>query len=136
MKLIIIDDNKPFRESLKFHVEYILGHEVIAEAVDGIEFLKLENSFEADAILMDIEMPNINGIQAAQIALNHNPSLNIIAITSYFDKIYLMDLLKSGFKSCVFKSSVFEELGFALQELSSQRKYFPENIKVINKSRP
>ena len=135
MKLIIIDDNKPFRDSLRFYLERTLEHEVIAEAIDGIEFLRIENSNEADAILMDVEMPNINGIQAVQIALSHNPKLNVIAVTSFYDKMYLLDLLNVGFKACVFKNRVFEELEKALYEISNQRKYFPENIKIIDKKK-
>lgn len=131
MKIIIVDDNKTFRESLKYYVEDELLHEVIAMAVDGLEFLKIENIHEADIVLMDIEMPNLNGIETTKRALNDYPALKIVAITNYTDRAYLIDLLSAGFKGCVFKNCVYDDLKNALSNLFFNKLYFPNNILTI-----
>ena len=134
MKVIIVDDNKIFRESLKYFLENMFSYEVIEMANDGTEFLSIENTHEADAILMDIEMPNINGIEAAKMALYDQPWLKFIAITNYSDRAYLMDLLSAGFKGCVFKNNIYEELNEALSKLSNNQSHFPKDIMIINKN--
>jgi len=132
MKIIIVDDNKTFRESLKYYLENILLHEVIGMVGDGVEFLENENTHNADIILMDIEMPKLNGTETAKRALYDNPSLKIIAITSYSDQAYLVDLVSAGFKGCVFKNNVYKDLDKAFVKMASGKLYFPKNIMLIN----
>ena len=93
MKFIIVDDNKTFGDGIKYYLENILNHQVIGVAHDGEEFLKLKNSHEADIILMDIEMPKLNGIETVKKALWDSPFLKFIAVTSYKEKAYLLELL-------------------------------------------
>jgi len=132
MKIIIVDDNKTFRESLKYYLENILLHEVIEMLGDGIELIKNENSHKVDIILMDIEMPLLNGIETAKRALYENPALKIIAITNYSDQAYLLDLISAGFKACVFKNNIYNDLEIAFSKLTLNKMYFPKNIMLID----
>lgn len=133
MNFIIVDDNNTFRESLKFHIETSLKHKVIGTFSDGLEFLENSNNHIADLILMDIEMANINGIEAVKKALWENPFLKFIAITSYTERAYLLDLLDAGFKGCVFKTKIFDELEKAISEVMDGNYYFPDDIKIFEK---
>ncbi len=130
MNFIIVDDNKTFRESLKFHLESTLNYTVLNEYEDGVSFLDSENIHLADIILMDIEMPKMNGIEVVKKALWENSFLKFIAVTSYTDKAYLLDLLGAGFKACVFKSSIFEELEKAIIAVQHKHFYFPGDINL------
>lgn len=132
MKFIVVDDNKIFREGLKYYLESILLHKVIGVVNDGLEFLQLKNIHEADIILMDIEMPNMNGIEAVKKALWENSNLKFIAITDYTDKAYLLDLIGAGFKSCVFKSNIYEELKEAITLVMNKELFFPKDINLEN----
>ena len=130
LKFIIVDDNPTFRESLRFYLENILEHEVLAEFENGQEFLSAESYFEADIILMDIEMPELNGLDSIKLAQQDYQFVKAIAITSYEEKAYLDELLKMGFKGCVLKSEVFKHLEEAIAQVMDGRYYFPKNIKT------
>ena len=130
MKFIVVDDNKTFRDGIKYYLENILSHEVIGVASDGKEFLKMKNNHEADIILMDIEMPNLNGIETVKKALWDNSYLKFIAVTSYTETAYLLDLLSAGFKACIFKQNVYDELENAINAVVSNQIYFPRNINL------
>ena len=131
-KIIIVDDNEIFRRSLEFHLEITLDYEVIGIAADGEEFLALNNIHNADIILMDIEMPVLNGFAAAKKAIWTHINLNIIAITDYQDKAYLKDLIETGFKGCVFKKNLFNDIELAIKNVLNNKLHFPEDIELNN----
>lgn len=130
MKIIIVDDSKAFREGLKYFLQKDQQYEVTWEANNGIEFLKLKNMHQADIILMDIQMPELNGIKATKKALWDTNYLKIIAITMFEDKAYLSELIGAGFKGCVIKSRIFEDLHAALDTVSQGKLFFPVNLKI------
>ncbi len=130
MKIIIVDDNKTFREGIKYYLEIILSHQVIGLASNGAEFLKMSNYGVADIILMDIEMPILNGIETVKKALWENQRLKFIAITGYTENAYLVDLITAGFKACVFKNNIYDNLEKAITEVLNKKSYFPEGIKI------
>lgn len=132
MKFIIVDDNNTFREGIKYYLENMLLHEVIGTASDGLEFLLIKNIHEADIILMDIEMPNMNGIETVKKALWGNSNLKFIAITDYTDKAYLLELIGAGFRSCVFKSNIYEGLKEAISSVMNNKLFFPDDINLNN----
>lgn len=130
MKLIIVDDNIQFRESMEIYLNMRLGHKVISSYDSPLSFLDSNELYKADIILMDIEMPGMNGIEATKRALWKDKDIKIIAVTNYQDKAYLKTLISAGFKGCVFKNSVFEELNIALNKVYKQKFYFPKDIQL------
>lgn len=130
MKLIIVDDNKTFLESLQFYVENILNHQVIATASNGKEFLELNKHHAADIILMDIEMPHIDGFKTIKITQQDLFAIKVIAITSYTDRAYLNDLIEAGFKACIPKSEVYKYLEKAIEAVTSDRYFYPTKMKI------
>jgi len=132
MKIIIVDDNIQFRESMEMYLNMRLNHNVIASYDNPISFLESIEMYQADIILMDIEMPEMNGIEATKQALWKDKDIKIIAVTNYQDMAYLRTLISAGFKGCVFKNSVFEELENALEKVSKQNFYFPKDIQLDN----
>ncbi|NJO69344.1 MAG: response regulator transcription factor [Bacteroidetes bacterium] len=123
--IILVDDSDTFREGLKFYLENILSCHVCAEASNGKEFMQLKNKCLADIILMDLEMPEMSGIETARLFLSEY-SKNIIAITSYEDNIYLIGLKEAGFKGYINKKNIYDELQNAMKQVMGGKIYFPE----------
>ena len=105
-----------------------MEHEVIASYTTAKSLLQEKVYPKADIILMDIEMPEVNGIDATRNLIWKINDLKIVAITNYQDKAYLTELIGAGFKGCIFKDQVFDQLQLAINEVESGRIYFPKNI--------
>lgn len=132
MEFIIVDDNAAFKESVSFFLERIHKHNVIGMVEDGESFLKLSNINQADIILMDIEMPKLNGIETVKRASTKNPALKFIAITAYNDKAYLYDLIAAGFKGYILKDNFYDEFEEAITRVSQNKLHFPGDIDLLN----
>ncbi len=130
LKIIVVDDNKTFRKGIKFYIENMLKHEVINEFDNGESFVNSDSFIIADIILMDIEMPKLDGIEAVKKALWRFSELKIIAITNYKDKAYLTELIGAGFKGCVFKDNIYEELKKAIDSVMNGHIFYPEDIQL------
>jgi len=128
LKVILVDDNESFRKALKNVLEKRYHIQIIGEASCGREFKKLTNLHLAHIILMDVMMPDIDGITLTKSALWGDSHLKFIAITMHFDKVYLTSLIEAGFKGCVFKSNIFREIPNAIQTVMSGKLYFPASI--------
>ncbi len=85
LRAIIVDDEAPAREELKFLIKESFSKEIeiIGEADNGIDAIEKIKSFKPEIIFLDIKMPGLNGIEVAQISLDHNPELNIVFITAF-----------------------------------------------------
>jgi DNA-binding NarL/FixJ family response regulator len=130
MRIIVVDDNDNFRSDLKFFIEHKLHHKIIAEAASGEEFLKIAPGNNVDIILTDISMKEIDGFNTVKQATNKFPYLKFIAITMYIEKVYLMKLIESGFKGCVFKNELYDKLELAIQTVSSGHMFFPDDLDI------
>ncbi|HBH49697.1 MAG TPA: hypothetical protein DDX98_13720 [Bacteroidales bacterium] len=132
MRVTIVDDNRQFRESLEIYLSMRLGYQVIGNYENAKTFLKSTEVYKSDIVLMDIEMPDINGIEATKQAIWMNKDLHVIAVTNYQDRAYLTTLITAGFKGCVFKNNVFEELNSAINKVNNGEQFFPKNIRLLD----
>lgn len=128
LKIALVDDNEPFRKALKNLLVKEFNADIIGEASSAEEFEKLAGFRNADIILMDVMMPEVDGITLAKKVLWKYPYLKIIAITMHTDKVYLTSLIEAGFKGCIFKTSIFDDLGHAIETVLHGQLYFPKNI--------
>lgn len=136
LKLILVDDNVPFRKALKSLLEFEYDADIIGEASSGDEFLKLKNFYCADIILMDVMMPGKDGIATAkELHINH-PKLKIIAITGHTDLVYVYKLVCAGFKGCIFKNNLYSEIEVALHNVSAGELYFPKEMSLMSFDNP
>ena len=85
-KIVVVDDHTLFRNGLRTLLDATEGFTVIGEASNGEEFLAMLPTIEPDVVLLDIEMPRMNGIVAAEEALKRYPGLKIITLSMYGDE--------------------------------------------------
>ena len=127
MKIIIVDDSEMYRRVMKEFLHNELNCEVIGEASNGEAFLQLSNIAVADIILMDLQMPKLNGFQTAQTISSQIPAVKMIAVTMYTDKVYEQQLKEHGFKGCVYKTTFFDDIIPAMHKVLMGEYYFSEN---------
>jgi len=136
--IIVVDDHSIFREGIKSLIKLKDTAEVVAEASNGQEFLDLLPNFQPDLVIMDIDMPVMNGIEASKIALEKYPDLNILALTMFGDETYYQQMIQTGVKGFVLKTSKFTELEKAIYEIANGGNYFSNDLlrKIIFKYQP
>ena len=122
--IILVDDHLTFRQGLKSFITVENFATVIGEASNGIEFIKLLSTLKPDLVLMDIDMPYMNGIEATQIALSVIPDLKIIAFTMFGDEEYYYKMIKLDVKGFILKSSGINELEKAIRTVMKGESYF------------
>jgi DNA-binding NarL/FixJ family response regulator len=129
LKFILIDDNNAYRGVLRTLLIDLYNAQILAEAANAEDALKITKFNEADIILMDVMLPGMNGIELTKRLLwIHNSRLKVLAITMHTDKIYLTSLIEAGFKGCIFKTNLVNQLSDALIAVTGGRLYFPQSI--------
>jgi len=132
--LIIVDDHLIFRQGLKSLVTVENIATVIGEASNGIEFIELLATLKPDLVLMDIDMPYMNGMEATQKAMEIMPELKVIAFTMFSDEEYYYKMIDLGVKGFILKSSGIIELEKAIRDVMMGESYFSNELlrKIIN----
>ena len=125
--IIIVDDHQIFRQGLKAIINYENIGSVIGEASSGEEFINLLCKLRPDLVLMDIEMPKMNGFEALCQSLEMLPDLKIIAFSVYSNAQYYDEMRKLGAKGFVQKSSGINELEYAIKIVMKGESYFINN---------
>ncbi|RLD68735.1 MAG: DNA-binding response regulator [Bacteroidetes bacterium] len=136
INIILVDDHDLLREGIKFILSQMEAVNVIGEASNGKEFLQLlESSKLPDIVLMDITMPEMDGIEACQHAMRKYPKLKIIALSMHDQQEYYFKMIQAGAKGFVLKQAGKKELEEAIREIHSGGSHFPEDIlrKIIFK---
>jgi DNA-binding NarL/FixJ family response regulator len=133
--IILVDDHRLFRSGLKYILEESDQYQVIAEASNGAKFIELLNFYHPDLVILDINMPVMNGIEAAKIALMRNPSISILVLSLYGETEYYTTLLDIGVKGFVLKDADNEELLTAVQKIIVGGTYFSQELllKIIRR---
>ncbi len=129
LSVILVDDHTLFREGLKLLLKSIEGIGEVNEAANGREFLCLiEKGLLPDIVFMDIDMPEMNGIEATRKALKLNPGLKIIALSMYSDEDYYTKMIEVGVKGFILKNSGITDIALAIQTITEGKNYFSQEI--------
>ncbi len=133
VKIIITDDHRMFRESLTKILVYENVAEVLAEASNGIELLSLLDKFHPDVILMDISMPEMDGVEATRKAIEKQPDVIVLTLSSFGDEKYCFSMIEAGAKGFVLKTAGISELQNAIAEVVKGGSWFSTELvqKVI-----
>lgn len=128
MKILLVDDHTLFRNGLKMLLDTLPGYEVIGEASNGKEFLELIAKFDYDIVFLDIEMPEINGIEAAKRAIELKPDLKIITLSMYGDEEYYDQMVDAGAKGFLLKNTNLQEVKTAIDTVMDGGNYFSQEL--------
>jgi DNA-binding NarL/FixJ family response regulator len=128
MHIAIVDDHELFRDGLKLVLSHINPNVRITESSNGQDFLKTLKESVPDIVLMDINMPVLNGRETTIRALQEHPSLKIIAVTMYGEEIYYLQLIEAGVKGIILKKSGKYELEQAIEEVLGGGNFFSQEI--------
>ena len=128
IKVIIADDHRMFRESIRKVITIDNIGEVIAEASNGIELLDILNTQQPDIILMDVSMPEMDGIEATKKVVNLYPKIKVLVLSSFGDEKYYYSMLEAGAKGFILKHAGIPELKSAIEEVSQGGSWFSSEL--------
>ena len=128
IKIIIADDHQLFRNGLKILLNSFPDFEVTGEASNGEEFLKLLTTVPAEIALMDINMPEMDGIDATRKGLKICPEIKIIALSMYGEEEYYYKMVDAGAKGFLLKDSDISEVKEAILTVSKGGSYFSQEL--------
>ncbi|OFY65455.1 MAG: DNA-binding response regulator [Bacteroidetes bacterium RBG_13_42_15] len=128
IRIIIADDHQLFRNGLKILLNAFPDFEVTGEASNGEEFLKILRNTKAEIALMDINMPEMDGIEATRKGLRLCPDINIIALSMYGEEEYYYKMVDAGAKGFVLKDSDISEVKEAILTVRKGGSYFSQEL--------
>ncbi len=130
VKVVLVDDNIIFLQALEILIVQSPQFEIVAKFQSGVDLLNYKNLQGIDLILMDIEMPGLNGFETA-IRLDYlYRDIKKIAISMYDDRAYLDKLVCSGFRGYVSKTRVTEDLMGTIERVLQGDLVFPSDVKT------
>ena len=131
IRILIADDHRVLRTGLKLLLERQAGFEVVAEASDGRQTVDLVKTHSPDIVLLDIAMPNLNGIEAARQINAHQPEIGIIILSMHADESYLLRALKSGARGYLLKDAGEEDVIQAVRAVHDRKAFFSPAISKL-----
>jgi two-component system response regulator NreC len=128
MKIVLADDHKIIRDGLRAILEKHPGMEVVGEADNGHEAISVSQRTQPDVIVMDVSMPELNGIDAAKRIANEQPRTKIIALSMCADRRYVLAMLSAGASGYMLKNAAAAELVRAIETTVVGRTYLSPEI--------
>jgi len=128
IKVLIADDHQMFVDGLKSLLEESTEISVVGEARNGREVLEICGEKEVDIVIMDINMPVMDGIQTTKELLKKKPSMKILGLSMFNDRDYIADMLKAGALGYILKNTGKENLLNAIHTLQSGASYLGEEV--------
>ncbi len=130
-KVVIADDHQIMREGLKTLLEKEPDLKVVAEAEDGRGAVRLVRELQPQVVIIDVAMPDLNGIEAARQITTEYPGTKVIALSMYADKRFVVNMLKAGAAGYLLKDCAFEELIRALRAVLAGKTYLSAAVTDI-----
>ncbi|MDR1990328.1 MAG: response regulator transcription factor [Acidobacteriaceae bacterium] len=128
IRIVLADDHTVIRQGLRLLLERHAGFQVVGEAADGREALDVVGATTPDVAVLDIAMPNLNGIEAARQIANRFPSVAIVVLSMHADESYLLQALKVGARAYLLKDSADTDLIAAIRAVTEGKAFFSPAI--------
>lgn len=128
IRIVLVDDHKLLLSSMKVMLDKEDHIDVVGEAYNGTDFLELLDKTNFDIALMDIDMPGMNGIEAAKKALKQNPDIKIITVSMFDDFDNYNQVIEAGVSGFVVKNAETRELLEAINSVWRDEKYFSPQL--------
>ena len=128
VRILLADDHGIIRQGLRSLLEKQSDIEVVAEAEDGRKALGLVRELVPDVAIMDITMPNLNGVDATRRIVSEFPKVKIIALSIHSNRRFVADMLKAGASGYILKECLFDELVLAIRTVVAGSIYLSPRI--------
>jgi DNA-binding NarL/FixJ family response regulator len=131
ISILLVDDHPIFREGLRNLIEKGSQVRVTGEACNGIEALRLVEELQPDLVLMDLNMPVMNGIDATREITRKYPGMKVLALSMENDRVFVVEALKAGACGYLLKDTAFAELVEAIHVVTKGEIYLPRKIATL-----
>jgi DNA-binding NarL/FixJ family response regulator len=126
--ILIADDHRLFRDGLRTLLEKQGSIRVVAETTDGVETVRAAAELKPDIVLMDISMPELNGIEATRRIVSTGAATRVIVLSMHSDRRFIMESLKAGAVGYLLKDCAFEEVMLAVKAVREGTPYLSSRI--------
>ncbi len=132
ISVLITDDYKMVRDGIKVMLKSMEGkiNFVVTEAASGEEAVKKAEKKEFDIVLMDYQLPGMDGADTAKCMLDHNPTTKIIALSNYDEVTYVSRMMQNGARGYILKNIEPQQLRTAIDTVLSGKKYYSNDIAI------
>ncbi len=130
-RVLLVDDHRIFREGLRTLLALEKDLCVVGEAGDGIEAIRLAAALKPDVVVMDIEMPNLNGVEAARAILKATPELRVIGLSVHTDRRLVTGMLAAGARGYLPKNCAGEELVRAIRSVAGGQIHISSQVSGV-----
>jgi len=128
IKILLADDHKITRDGLRALLEQQSNMNVVGEAENGREAVRLAMDLAPDVVVMDISMPELNGIEATRQIRGDLPDTKVVALSMYADRRYVVGMLKAGVSGYLLKNCAFDELVSAIEAVTHNESFLSPRI--------
>lgn len=128
LRIILADDHNMIREGLSYLLKRKPGVKVVAEAENGRKAVRLCHELKPDVVIIDIAMPDLNGIEATRLIISELPGIKVIALTMHAEGKFVREMLRAGASGYLLKDSGFRELSKALDIVVNNQIYLSPEI--------
>ena len=128
VRIVIADDHKLMREGLSSLLSQQADIQVVGQAVNGREAVQLAERENPDVVVMDVSMPDLNGIDATRQILSRSPRTRVIALSMHSDRQFVAEMFRAGARGYLLKDSAFEELASAITRVAKDERYIAPRI--------
>lgn len=128
IKLLIVDDHPVVRRGISMCLSHHEQLEVVGEAADGREAIRRARELQPDIALMDIDMPQMNGLAVAEVLHREMPKLKVLILSMHGNTEYVLRILQSGARGFVLKEAPAEELVRAIETVNNGDAYFSPDV--------
>jgi len=128
MKVLLADDHRIVREGLRSLLEAQDDMQVVGEADNGRLALEMAAEHEPDVVVMDVAMPQLNGIEATRRLMNDQPDTKVVALSMHSDRRYVSEALKAGAAAYLLKDGAFDELVSAIRAVVANKVYLSPRV--------
>jgi two-component system response regulator NreC len=129
--ILLADDHKIFRQGLRRLIESEAGLEVIGEAEDGRGAVDLSRKTSPQVVIMDVSMPDLNGVEATRLIVHDNPHVKVVGLSMYQNEEFIGSMLRAGASGYLRKDCSIEELVEAIRRVNHGHTYLGSSIKDV-----